>query len=493
MTKSLKETASAGAISTGSIAVNTGGSGGAVSWQELMKKYKGKKAGYKPVKPFSITINEAFDLQDVLSRLNGIEGKSTDWANSRDNVTYGVEDDEGNIMKVTVRKPQAKEFEVYLAQQLGDQQQASLSGDTVQSVSMAELLFNLKDKFDIIDVDFPKIPTDVVYNADKASTDAPTEQTSGGPINNDMVGDDQVGGPDALGGPGGDAGGLGDLGAAPQGGQEGGLGGEDDLAPVSNRGGEIDLNNVEAEDDMSAPGADLLNGAGKGGAGGKDGGLGDLGGDEDGLGLDNDADGVTDFQEPTESEDDSILNKLIGLMKAQAEAETAKANAEAEKARAEQAESSARAADATIQQEEEIARMELEDDRVKDQEKRSKQLADIAKFRAKQKGFGGGLNEADANETAQMIRRQMSLLPQQWAVSPDDTPQTANYKKTQRINAMRELQARLRMAIAREAEARRLRAEGKNTNPDKNVQQAQNVQMQANQQAANQGSAQQAA
>lgn len=481
MTKSLKETASAGAIGTGSIAVNTGGSGGAVSWQELMKKYKGKKAGYKPVKPFSITINESFDLQDVLSRLNGIEGKSTDWANSRDNVTYGVEDDEGNIMKVTVRKPQAKEFEVYLAQQLGDQKQASLSGDTVQSVSMAELLFNLKDKFDIIDVDFPKIPTDVVYNADKASTQAPTEQPAGGPINNDMVGDDQVGGPDALGGApgaGGDAGGLGDLG-----------GGEDDLPPVGNRGGEIDLNDVEAEDDMSAPGADLLSGAGGKGAPGAGDDAGGLGGDDD-LGLDNDADGVTDFTEPTESEDDSILNKLIGLMKAQAEAETAKANAEAEKARAEQAESSARAADATIKQEEEIARMELEDDRVKDQEKRSKQLADIAKFRAKQKGAGAGLNEADANETSQMIRRQMSLLPQQWAVSPDDTPQTANYKKSQRINAMRELQARLRMAIAREAEARRLRAEGKNANPDKNVQQAQQQQQQAQQQGAQQGNGQ---
>lgn len=475
MTKSLNETAGAGAIGTGSIAVNTGGRGGAVSWKELMKKYQAKKnVGYKPVKPFSIKLDEAFDLQDVLSRLGGIEGRSTDWENSRDNVTYGVEDDEGNIMKVTVRKPQAKEFEVYLAQQLGDQQQASLSGDTVQSVSMAELLFNLKDKFDIIDVDFPKIPTDVVYNADKASTQAPTEQPQGGPINDDLVSDDQVGGADA---------GMGDLDGA------GALGGgEDDLPPVGNKGGEIDLNDVEAEDDMSAPGADLLNGGSKGAGAGAG-----LDGESDDLGLDSDAEGVTDFTEPTESEDDSILNKLIGLMKAQAEAETAKANAEAEKARAEQAESSARAADATIRQEEEIARMELEDDRVKEQEKRSKQLADIAKFRAKQKGAGLGLNEADSNETAQMIRRQMQLLPQQWAVTPQDTPEQANYKKTQRINAMRELQARLRMAITREAEARRLRAEGKNANPDPNVQKAQNAQMQANQQAANQGSAQQAA
>jgi len=484
MTKSLKETASAGAIGTGSIAVNTGGTAGrAIEWKDFMKKYQAKRLGFKPVKPFSITINETFDLQDVLSRLNGIEGKSTDWANSRDNVTYGVEDDEGNLMKVTVRKPQAKEFETYLAQQLGDQKQASLSGDTVQSVSMAELLFNLKDKFDIIDVDFPKIPTDVVYNADKASTQAPTDASQGAPINNDMVGDDQVGGADALGGA---DGGLGAPGDDILGGAEGGLGapGEegDDLPPVNNKGGEIDLNNMDDVDDMSAPGADLLNGGKSGGAPGGDGGLGDAG-----LDAEMDADGVADFEEPELGDDEgSILDKVIGMLKSQAEAEKAKADAEAEKYRAEQAESSARAANATIAQEEEIAKMELADDRAKDQEKRSKQLADIAKFRAKQSS-GSGLNEADANETSQMIRRQMSLLPQQWAVSPDDTPQTANYKKTQRINAMRELQARLRMAITREGEARRLKSQGQNSNLDKNVQQAQNNQMQANQNAANQG------
>lgn len=460
MTKNLKETASAGAVGTASIAVNTGGSVGAkVSWKDFMKKYQAKRLSFKPVKPFPIKISESFELHDVLSRLSGIEGRATDWANSRDNVTYGVEDDEGNIMKVTVRKPQAQEFEVYLAQQLGDMEQSSLAGDTVQTVSMAELLFNLKDKFDIIDVDFPKIPTDVIYNADKATTGgAETNPAAGGaPINNDLVADDQVGG-DNIGGP---AGGLDDMG--------GDLG--DDLPPVNNKGGDINLDDVEAEDDLSAPGADLLSSGGDAEGG-------------DSLDPEMDADGVTDFVEPASGSDETtILDKVISMLKSQADAEKSKADAEAERYRAEQAESSARAASATIAQEEEIARMELADDRAKEQDKKAKQLADIAKFRAKS---GSGLNEADSNETSQMIRRQMSLLPQQWATTPTDSPDQAKYKNTQRINAMRELQARLRMAMTRENEARRLKAAGKSANPDPNIQNAQNQQA-AQQQGQQQG------
>lgn len=478
MTNKLDETAGAGAIGAASIAVNMGGPAAQAKQPKRFKdflqafpKAVNNKGGFKPVKPFKISINEAFDLQDVLSRLSGMTNKAGEAGLSRNNVTYGVEDDEGNIMKVTVPKDQAPEFEVYLAHQLGDMEQAALTGQTVQSVSMAELLFNLKDKFTIVDVDFPKIPTDVVYNADKASHDAPTATATPAGGANDTVTDDQVGGQDAAGGGlgGAPAGGLGD--------DLGGLGGEeDDLPPVNNRGGEINLDDVEAED-AGTDGAGLL-GGGKGpGADEGEGGL-------DDVAPETDAEGVEDFAEP-EGDEGSILDKVIGMLKAQAEAETAKANAEAEKYRADQAESSARAASATISQEEEIAKMELQMDREKEKEKKAKQLADIAKFRA-QGASSPGLNEADMNETPQMIRRQMSMLPQQWAVSPDDSPQDANYKKQQRVNAMRELQARLRMAVTRENEARRLRAEGKSGNMDKNVQQMQANQA-ANQQAANQG------
>lgn len=480
MTKqTLKETASGGTVGAGGIAVRLDGKGTPASERKRLKDYLDgfnsrvvNRWKYHAVKttPFAIKVDEAFDLQDVLSRLRGIEGKNSKGAGS-DNVTYGVEDDEGNIMKVTVRKDQADEFEATLGHELADIEAFSVNGKEGKDVSMAELLYNLKDKFDIIDVEFPKIPTDVVYNADQATYKAGADELPA----NDEVTDDQANLDGAAGElPPGGEGDLGGLDGAPgaDAGLEGGEGEEDPFGPVKNSNDKMDLNDVEGLEDDEAPVP---------GEGGED-----MGGLED---MNADGDGVEDFAEP-EADEGSILDKVLDMLKAQAEASTAQANAEAERYRADQAEYSAKAANATIAQEEELARMEASMDKQKEQEKQSKKLADIAKYRVQQASgvTEAQLQEGDEGETAIAVRRMQSALGLKWRVEPTDDPETRNYKNTQRANEARELQARLRMAIAREQRKQQLAAQGKGKNTDPNAQQPQqqNGNQQQGQQAAGQ-------
>lgn len=454
MTKEkLNETAGGGAVGAGGVAVRTDGPGingkQRRRLQDYLQRFNKRVVNrYRyhevPSTPFPIRVNEAFDLQDVLSRLRGIEGKS---AEPRDNVTYGVEDDEGNIMKVTVRKDQAAEFEAVLAHELADIEAYSVTGTQGKDVSMAELLYNLKDKFDIVDVEFPKIPTDVVYNADKATVQPASELPANDQVDDSMTNGDATAGDD-----------LGLDGAAP--------GGEDEFGPIASGNEPIDLNDVEGVDDLGGEGGQL--------AGGEEGG--DL---ENPLEPEGDGEGVEDFVEPP-ADEGSILDKVLDMLKAQAEAQTAQAQAEAEKYRADQAEYSARAANATIAQEEELARMEAEAEKQKERQKDAKRLADIAKFRVSQ---ASGLREGDEGETPAMISRLIAQLPQKWEVFPDDDEATVAYKRTQQTNQLRELQARMRTARTREIRANQLRQQDKNQDPNaQNQRQQQQGQQQQQQQ-----------
>lgn len=453
MTKQkLNETAGGGATGAGGVAVRTDGPGISGkqrrSLQDYLRKFQKRVVNrykFAPVTPFPIRLGEAFDLQDVLSRLRGIEGKSVE---PRDNVTYGVEDDEGNIMKVTVRKDQAAEFEAVLAHELADIEAFSVTGEQGKDVSMAELLYNLKDKFDIIDVEFPKIPTDVVYNADQATVQPASQMPANDQVTDDQTNLDQDD----------DMGMGGDIGAP--GGMEG-----DDLGPVANGKDKMNL------DDISGEGIDDLEGDAMGGEGSPEGDLG-------ALEPEGDAEGVEGFEEPP-ADEGSILDRVLDMLKAQAEAETAKANAEAEKYRADQAEYSARAAQATVAQQEELARMEADMEKQKNQEKQAKKLADIAKYRVQQTS-GFGVNESDSGETVALVRKLMAALPQKWEVYPTDDLETRSYKNQQQANEMRELQARMRSARAREIYAKQQREKGQQQqNP--NQEQQQNGQQQQNQ------------
>lgn len=338
-------------------------------------------------------IKENFDMDSIISRLKSLEIKNS--PKKTDTVTYGIEDDSGNIMKVTVKKEVAREFEDRLGLELGRLESGHIQGVNKPHVSLAELLFTLKDEFQIIDVEFPEIPSDVIYNADKASYNVPTNNRSSSPMDDTEFEDDLDTG-------------LEDEGLA----------------------GEMETLDIEDDD----------------------------------LDLDVDDDSVEDFEELSdeESTEASLYKELIQMLTKQAEATKAQAEAEAEKARALQAEHSARSANVELARQEELARMEAQIERGKEKQKEAKRLADLAKFRVQQtssqfEGYSALMNEvlrnkcltenedlvADVN-TENVIRSQLTAARSKYASTPNDDPETANYKQQMLAATNTELNAKLR-------------------------------------------------
>jgi hypothetical protein len=379
-------------------------------------------------------ISESFDMQDVMSRLSDLEGNSE---NQESTVSYGIEDDQGNLMKVTVRRDQAEEFEERLATELADAARRQEVTGEKTSISMAELLLKLNDEFDILDASFPTIPQDAVYNADKVQygvADTSQEQPMGtDPM---AMGGEMGGDPMAMGGdnldafPDGDpmAGGEGDMGADPM-----AAGGEGDMGAdpmASGEGGEGD----EFFDDASVE--------------------------------DMPADDVA-----SANPEENLLTAILSMLTADAEARKEEANAKAEEARAKQAEYTAMAAKNAIEQQEEVLRMEAEIENQKKQEKEAKRIADLAKYRVNRvRGMGESAKptfgqfidiicEFDELDSETTLNRQRAIIRQKFAPAPGDSPETAAFKRDSMLNAMKEIDAKIKQARItkryRDAAARR--------------------------------------
>ncbi len=99
--------------------------------------------------------DDTYDEADVISKLKTAERDGA----TKDNTTaFALEDSEGNIVKVYVSADQANDFEKALSAELSG---ADKDDDNRNSnIEIAEVLFNLRDKFDIVDVVYPKIPED---------------------------------------------------------------------------------------------------------------------------------------------------------------------------------------------------------------------------------------------------------------------------------------------------------------------------------------------
>lgn len=97
-----------------------------------------------------------FDAADVISKIDAA-GKKADQAD--DTTPFGLEDEDGNIIKVYVKTEQAEQFEKQLAVMLAGEDEDD--DDENSSLEIAEVLFKLKDKFDIVDVEWPGIQGDV--------------------------------------------------------------------------------------------------------------------------------------------------------------------------------------------------------------------------------------------------------------------------------------------------------------------------------------------
>lgn len=334
--KTLHESAAGGSVGAHSIAVRTDGDKPPMKSREgllsFLSKYHNKQYANSlrmiPVDTkHTVYVSEDVSLDQIFSKLRGIENTSR--RDDSDATTYGVEDDDGNMMKITVRSDQAQDFEVALAQELGELEEYKMTGrgGYGRDVSMAEVLFNLKQKFDVIDVEFPEIPTDKVYNADKVSDpeDLQSDQEFDDDIQSDDMGDD----------------------------------------PLSPEGEEADSPPGE-EDDLGDFDTDLDSDA------------------EEDEGLeDEDADMGEEFGETGPEDEESLLKGIIRMLSAEAEARKAQHDAEAEKARESQARYAAKAAQNEMRKQEELLSMEEEKKRQQEKEKEARQLADLARYKAR--------------------------------------------------------------------------------------------------------------
>lgn len=238
-------------------------------------------------------MDDKYDPADVISKLDAAERKARQ---DSDTIPFGMEDENGNIVKVYVRAEQADEFEIALSSLLAgeDENENGISDGT----EIAEVLFQLKDKFEIVDVEWPEIEGD----------EEEEQEVEGDAPEGDMEGD---------------------LGDAPEGDMEGGE--EDD--PF---GGEEGLDAEGPEGDME--------------------------------------------MEP-EGGAASALDKVIDMMKSDAEARKAESEARTKEAEARTAEANANAAASKVKQEEEVLDMETYNKQQKEEEEEAKTLAKLAKFK----------------------------------------------------------------------------------------------------------------
>jgi len=371
----IEETAAGGSVSAHSIAVRTDGGANIPmqkredSFLNFMAKFNSRlqnKVDMKPVatkKPFSKTLKEEVSLDQVYSKLGGIRNQGR--KDNENSQTYGVEDDDGNLMKITVKADQAEKFEVALAQELGELENYKMTGrgGHGKEVSIAEVLYNLKQDFDIITVEFPEIAKDKVYNADKVTD----------PEN---VGFDE----------------------------------EDFQKPDADNDDFSDEEEFNTDDENPTDGEDPL------GEFGDD----DTEGDEESL-EDGEDDLGTEFGEDDgENDASSLLRNIVQMLTKQAEAQAAEAEAEAEKSRALQAEYSAMAAKEEMHKQEELAKMERELDAQKSTEKDAKKLADLARYKLRSVSEGGTflgtvrslleLDDLDSEATVRFKRREVQKI-----------------------------------------------------------------------------------
>jgi hypothetical protein len=90
-----------------------------------------------------------FSPADVEGKMRAAEKKMDFQQNT---IAFGLQDDQGNIVKVYVRPEQANDFQQAVSSQLEDAVNTS--------AEIAELLFNLHNRFDIVHTEWPNIAED---------------------------------------------------------------------------------------------------------------------------------------------------------------------------------------------------------------------------------------------------------------------------------------------------------------------------------------------
>ncbi|MFY0655384.1 MAG: hypothetical protein JXR12_01270 [Neptunomonas phycophila] len=233
-------------------------------------------------KQYLVEQAQAYKPSDVMSKLAAID---TDHQDQGESALFGLKDSAGNVVEVRIAADQAEDFENALGRELNDL-------DNPQQQEIAEILFNMHDRFTIIDVKWPQ----VIEDEEEDASDS-----------NDIEGDPS-----------------GDMGAPGE----------------------------EGEDPMGD----------------------DLGGEEgDPLGG--------DMGEPTGGDVNGVLDSVLQMMTADAEAKRQEAVARSAEARAREAEVAAKIANDKLSAEEEVADMEAHYQTQAEEQKEAKKLAKLAKYR----------------------------------------------------------------------------------------------------------------
>ncbi len=195
----VSEDAAAGSISAGSIAGTRGVMFGGpavkrkIPKSERVQKIKfSNRANWNIRESFLASLVEFADIggkfnsADTISKLTGAE-KQDDF--DRNSVPFGIEDEKGNVVKVYVRPEQADDFEKVLG---------SVAADTaMNNKEIAEILFNLKNQFDIVHVEWPALPEDEEQEATTPDDNAELEMSDdsgngadlGAPVGDEPVAD----------------------------------------------------------------------------------------------------------------------------------------------------------------------------------------------------------------------------------------------------------------------------------------------------------------
>ena len=190
----IQEIAAAGSTGAGGMAAVPGSLfGGGVVDAKRQKRRRNRMLrrvmnlhGNRPMKEAE---ENTFDTSDVISKIDAAQKKAK--ANE-DTVAFGLEDEDGNLVKVYVRSDQAEDFEKALANMLAGEDENDDDENT--ALEIAEVLFNLKDKYDIVDVEWPAIEGDEEEEQEVDVEDEDAEMTADTQADLDGEGEDLEGG-----------------------------------------------------------------------------------------------------------------------------------------------------------------------------------------------------------------------------------------------------------------------------------------------------------
>ncbi len=150
--------------------------------KEHKNKNKNKKKKTQQIKESNKAFNKQL-VDGVLSRLRS-NLKQTSSKFGTDTVVYGLEDDNGHTVKVTIAADQQREFESKLKSLLRTEKKLGVKDITTKE--LGEILFDIRKEFDILDVVWPKIKGD---SEEEEITDSSNQNTDNEDLQLDTTND----------------------------------------------------------------------------------------------------------------------------------------------------------------------------------------------------------------------------------------------------------------------------------------------------------------